>query len=101
MKQMLQLHGQGQSIRQLAETLAVSRNTVRSKYLRAPALPVAKGWPTRGSKVDAYAAHLDQRLAEGVENAGCAAARDPRTGLQRRLLHPEGVPTAATPRATA
>ena len=48
-KELLELHGQRRSIREIARTLQVSRNTVR-KYLRAPGLPTAKPRPRRPSK---------------------------------------------------
>lgn len=66
-KQIYELKGQGQSIRRIARSLEVSRNTVR-KYLRAPGVPKPKPRPKRGSKLDPQKFYLHQRLAEGVDN---------------------------------
>lgn len=67
MKRLYELHGQGESIRSIARTLGISRNTVR-RYLRAPEVPRPKSRPKRGSKLDPYAEYIRQRLAEGVDN---------------------------------
>ncbi len=56
-KQLLELHGAGTSIRRMARTLGISRNTVR-KYLRAPEIPTPAPRPPRGSKLDPYAAFI-------------------------------------------
>src|SRR5262245_21263078 len=56
------------SIREIARTLAISRNTVR-KHLRAPGLPAAKPRPRRPSKVDPFRGYVRARLADGIENA--------------------------------
>src|SRR5688500_5715862 len=66
-KQLWELHGQQRSIREIARTLGISRNTVR-KYLRAPGLPAMKARPHRSSKLEAFRAHVQQRLTDGVEN---------------------------------
>src|SRR5207237_10222701 len=66
-KELLELHGQRRSIREIARTLQVSRNTVR-KYLRAPGLPTAKPRPRRPSKLDPLTGHARARLAAGVTN---------------------------------
>jgi len=61
------LHGQGRSIRSIAETLGISRNTVR-RYLRSEEVPRPAPRPRRGSKLDPYLDHIHKRLADGVEN---------------------------------
>ncbi len=66
MKQLLELHGAGASIRSIADTLTISRNTVR-KYLRTPELPHPAPRPPRRSKVEPYA-HIRQQMAAGTEN---------------------------------
>jgi transposase len=66
-KQLLELRGEKRSIREIARTLGVSRNTVR-KYVRAPGLPTAKPRPPRASKLDPFRDHLRGRVAAGVEN---------------------------------
>ena len=67
MKQLLELHGAGASIRSIATILSISRNTVR-KYLRTPELPHAAPRSPRRSKLEPYAAHIQQRVAGGIEN---------------------------------
>jgi transposase len=66
-KELLELHGQRRSIREIARTLGISRNTVR-KYLKAPGLPTARPRPRRPSKLDPLKDHVRARRAEGVEN---------------------------------
>lgn len=66
-KQLLELYGAGASIRSIASTLSISRNTVR-KYLRTPELPQAAPRSPQRSKLEPYAEHIQQRLAEGIEN---------------------------------
>jgi len=61
------LHGQQRSIREIARTFAISRNTVR-KYLRTPGLPAMKPRPPRPSKLDAFRDLVHRRLGEGIEN---------------------------------
>lgn len=75
-KRLYELHGQGLSIRRLAEVLDVSRNGVR-KYLRSPEVPKARPRPARGSKLDPFAPYLQERLAEGVTNC-VVLLREPR-----------------------
>lgn len=67
MKRLYELHGQGLSIRQIAAELGIARNTVRT-YLRAEGVPKAKPRPKRGSRLDPFAPHIDERLAAGVNN---------------------------------
>ncbi len=67
MKQLYDLHGHGHSIRQIAEELDVSRNTVR-KYLRSPGVPEAKPKPRRGSRLDPFKPWVREQLAAGVDN---------------------------------
>lgn len=64
---MYELKGKGESIRGIARKLGVSRNTVR-KYVRACEIPHAKPRPRRGSKLDSYKEHLEERLSHGVDN---------------------------------
>jgi len=66
-KQMYELAGGGQSIRGIARSLGISRNTVR-KYLRSPQVPTPRPRPGRVSKLDPYKPYIRQRLAEGVDN---------------------------------
>jgi transposase len=66
-KQLLELHGAGASIRSIAESLGISRNTVR-KYLRTPELPQPAPRTSRESKLDPYMEHIRERLSEGIEN---------------------------------
>jgi len=66
-KRLYELHGQGRSIRQIAAELGIARNTVRT-YLRAEGVPKAKRRPKRGSRLDPFASHIDERLAAGVTN---------------------------------
>ena len=57
------LHRQGQSIRAIAKTLHVSRNTVR-KYLRDIAkTPAYSERPDRASKLDPFKTYLMERIA--------------------------------------
>jgi transposase len=66
-KQVLELSGAGASIRRIASTLGISRNTVR-KYLRAPAVPQPAARPPRVSKLAPYREHVQMRVGAGVEN---------------------------------
>jgi transposase len=66
-KQLWELHGQQRSIREIARTLGLSRNTVR-KYLRTPGLPAMKPRSQRPSKLDAFREHIHRRLTDGLEN---------------------------------
>jgi transposase len=66
-KQLLELHGSGASIRSIADTLSISRNTVR-KYLRTPELPHPAPRAPRQSKLEPYAQYIQQRMAGGIEN---------------------------------
>lgn len=66
-KAIFDLRSQGQSIRGIAQTLALSRNTVR-KYLRSPEIPRSKPRPKRPSKIDTYRDYIQGRLADGVDN---------------------------------
>jgi transposase len=66
-KQVYELAGAGQSIRQIARTLGIARNSVR-KYLRAAEIPHPPPRRPRSSKLDPYQAYVRQRVAEGVDN---------------------------------
>lgn len=67
MKSIVELHADGLSIRAIARTLGVSRNSVR-KYLAAPGVPKARRRRRRPSVLDAYKSYVEQRLGEGVLN---------------------------------
>jgi transposase len=62
-----ELHGQGRSIRGIAQTLGIARNSVR-KYLRASEIPKPQPRPQRPSKLDGYREQVHKRLTEGVDN---------------------------------
>lgn len=66
-KQLYDVHGQGVSIREIADRLGLARNTVR-KYLRADAVPKPAPRPARDSKLDPYTPYLQHRLHAGVMN---------------------------------
>lgn len=67
MKRIYELQGAGQSIRSIAGTLGISRNTVR-KYVRSPEVPQPKPRAPRSSLLDAHKPYIHERLAEGVSN---------------------------------
>ncbi|MBE3576718.1 MAG: transposase [Limnochordales bacterium] len=67
MKKLYEFKGEGYSIRAIARTLGISRNTVR-KYLRAPEVPRPAPRQKRPSKLDPYKEFIMQRWAEGVTN---------------------------------
>ncbi|MCL6581886.1 MAG: IS21 family transposase [Firmicutes bacterium] len=67
MKQIFELKGQGRSIRGIAGTLGISKNTVK-KYLRSPGIPQARPRPRRPSLLDPFKEHIRARMAEGVFN---------------------------------
>lgn len=67
MKKLYELRGEGRSIRSIAKTLGVSRNSVR-KYLRSPQVPRAKPRAARPSKLDPYKGYVQQRVAAGLDN---------------------------------
>lgn len=66
-QRIVEMRGQGQSIRAIATELGLSRNTVR-KYLRAPCVPRYGPRPLGASKLAPHVAHLEARLKEGVFN---------------------------------
>ena len=66
-KKLYEFKGEGHSIRAIARTLGISRNTVR-KYLRAPEVPKPGPRQKRPSKLDAYKKFIMQQWAEGVTN---------------------------------
>ncbi|NLG67941.1 MAG: hypothetical protein GX496_00025 [Firmicutes bacterium] len=69
MKEIHALGKENKSIRSIAETLGISRNTVR-KYLRNPGLPEPKPRPPRPSKLDPYREYIKRRmLQDGVTNS--------------------------------
>ena len=67
MRQIYEMHAAGASVRTIARTLGIARNSVR-KYLRAPEVPKPPRRPPRGSKLDPYADCLHEQLARGVDN---------------------------------
>jgi len=67
-RNIIELHAAGLSIRQIAKKTGLSRNSVR-KYLRAPGLPIPKPRPKRGSRLDAHTTYLQARFHDGVYNA--------------------------------
>ncbi len=67
MRQIYEMHAAGQSVRAIARTLGIARNSVR-KYLRSPEVPKPPPRPPRGSKLDPYADYLHEQLARGVDN---------------------------------
>lgn len=66
-KQLYTMSGEKRSIRGIARTLGISRNTVR-KYLRSPELPKPAPRQPRGSKLDPYKEYITGRLSSGVDN---------------------------------
>lgn len=66
-RQIFELKGQGRSVREIARTLGISKNTVK-KYLRCPGIPKAQPRSTRPSLLDPFKEHLQVRMAEGVLN---------------------------------
>jgi transposase len=66
-QQIYLLAGQGMSVREIARTLQISRNSVR-KYLRSPEVPTAKVRAPRPSLLDPYKDYVRVRLADGLEN---------------------------------
>jgi transposase len=66
-QRIVEMRGQGHSIRSIAAELGLSRNTVR-RYLRDPGIPRYGPRPARASKLDRFKTHLEGRLAEGVGN---------------------------------
>src|SRR5581483_915009 len=61
------MHAAGQSVRAIARTLGIARNSVR-KYLRAPEVPKPAPRPPKGSKLDPYAGFIHVQLGRGVDN---------------------------------
>src|SRR5579875_862289 len=68
-KEIHALRKENKSIRSIAETLGISRNTVR-KYLRTPGLPEPQPRPPRPSKLNPYREYIKRRmLQDGVTNS--------------------------------
>ena len=67
MKKIYEMKGAGHSARAIARELGVARNTVL-RYLKTPDAMRPKPRSPRGSKLDAYAEHIDRRMSEGLEN---------------------------------
>jgi transposase len=74
---------QGKSIRGIARTLGVSRNTVR-RYLRTQRLPHYRREP-RATKLDSYKHYIDERVK------AAAPERIPAVVLFRELKRPRAV----------
>src|SRR5690606_10502435 len=66
--EIMRLHADGLSIREISRRLGRSRNTVR-KYLRQPTLPRYGPRPARPSKLDPFKPYLQQRMREGAFNS--------------------------------
>jgi len=66
-KQLYTLAGEGRSIRAIARTLGISRNTVR-KYLRSKEVPKPAPRRPRRSKLDPYKEYIIQWADSGVDN---------------------------------
>ena len=62
-----ELSGQGQSVRAIARTLGIARNSVR-KYLRSPGVPTPAPRRPRPSALDPYKDYVRVRLADGLDN---------------------------------
>ncbi len=109
-----QLHASGTSLRQIARELAMSKKTVR-RYLVGSGCPDWKPGRQRPTRVDAYTAHVDRRIAEGCRTAaavyrelaaqGCAASSAAVLRFFNRRLAAAGQQrtrvNAAAPRPTA
>jgi transposase len=109
-----QLHASGTSLRQIARELAMSIKTVR-RYLAGGGCPDWKPGRQRPTRVDAYTAHVDRRIAEGCRNAaevyrelaaqGCPASAAAVLRFFNRRLAAAGQQrarvNAAAPRPTA
>ena len=67
MKQIYEMNGRGHSARAIARELDLARNTVL-RYLKSPEAIKPHPRPLRGSKLDPYTDHIDQRLSEGLRN---------------------------------
>jgi transposase len=92
-KQIYELQAEGCGVREIARRLGLARNSVR-KYLRAAEVPRPRPRRKRGSKLDPYVAHLEQRLTEGVQN-GAVLLREVRAqgyagsyALLKAWIHP-------------
>src|ERR1700677_3530121 len=86
------LSRQGKSIRAIARTLRVSRNTVR-RYLRGQEVPRYRR-EARATKLDSYKQYVGERVKaaapEWIPGSG-AVSRAESTRLQRRLDHAQDV----------
>ena len=81
------LRRQGKSIREIARTLEVSRNTVR-RYLRGEGLPCYQR-EARASKLDPYKHYIAEAAAPDWIGDGAVAGAEG-TRLHRRIQHPQG-----------
>lgn len=63
-EEVLALHRQGRSEREIAQTLGVCRNTVH-RFLTAEGYPELSDWPKRGSLLDPYNPYLLERVQHG------------------------------------
>ncbi len=67
MKQSYEMKGAGHSARAIARELGLARNTAL-RYLKTPEAIRPKARPRRGSKLHAYAEHIDRPMGESLEN---------------------------------
>ena len=66
-QKIVEMQRTGQSIRAIAKTLGLSRNTVR-KYLRSPRVPDYGPRPPKDSKLSEFEPFVREQLAAGVHN---------------------------------
>jgi transposase len=97
----------GRSVSAISQTLGLDRKTVR-RFARAGSVAeLLTTHPSRGSVLDDYAEHLDQRWAAGVTNAAVLTAEITALGYRgsiktvRRYLQPLRSEQAPTPRPPA
>ncbi len=101
MKKIYEMKGAGHWARAIARELGVARNTVL-RYLKTPDALRPKPRSPRGSKLDAYAEHIDRRIPEGLANCrvllreirglgyeGSYTIRSEYVRLRRRCRQPE------------
>jgi transposase len=67
-QQVRQRHGQGQSIRQIAKEMGLSRNAVR-RYLQSDRCPDWRPGQARRSRLDGFSGWIDEQLQAGRDNA--------------------------------
>ena len=67
MRDVIEMHAQGKSIREICRSLCLSRNTVR-KYLRAPGVPPHRKRPPRDTRLGPFEPFVRQCVDEGIDN---------------------------------